>query len=114
MIMADREDIKKAIPNKTKSIPKQIGFLEILKGPEEISFSGVPSGIKVVSIFLINRKLKNTRNTPPSKKINPNKEFKSVETGKVNKSISCKIIPANKMTGGKLIFINLIYQKKLL
>ena len=108
MINADKEDIKKAIPNKIKSIPKQIGFLEILKGQDEISFFGVPSGIKVVSIFLINRKLKNTRNIPASKKINPNKELKSVETGKVNKSISCKITLANKMTGGKLIFINLI------
>ena len=37
-----------------------------------------------------------------------------VETGKVNKSIICKIILTNKMTGGKLIFIDLIYQKKLL
>ena len=85
-----------------------MGFLEILKGPEEISFFGVPSGIKVVSIFFIKRKLKNTRNTPASKKIKPNKELKSVEIGKVNKSISCKITLANKMTGGKLIFIDLI------
>ena len=42
---------------------------QILNGPDAKSFFGVPSGMKVVSIFLINLKLKITRKIPEINKI---------------------------------------------
>jgi hypothetical protein len=85
-----------------------MGFLEILNGPDAKSFFGVPSGMKVVSIFLINLKLKITRKIPEINKINPSKELKSVDIGNENKSTICKNRLASKMMGGKLIFMSLI------
>ena len=106
IIIADKDDIKKATPTKKVSMPKQIGFLENLKGPEEMSTSGVPSGIKVVFIFLINLKLTKTKEIPEMIRIKPNKELRSIGIGKENKRIICNTKLANKMIGGKVIFIN--------
>ena len=76
-----------------------------------MSTSGVPSGIKVVFIFLINLKLTKTKEIPERIRIKPNKELKSTDMGKENKSIICRTMLANKMTGGNVIFIHKIYQK---
>ena len=76
-----------------------------------MSTSGVPSGIKVVFIFLINLKLTKTKEIPEMIRIKPNKELRSIDIGKENKRIICNTKLANKMIGGKVIFINQIYQK---
>ena len=50
--------------------------------------------------------LTKTKEIPERIRIKPNKELKSTDTGKENKSIICKTMLANKMTGGNVIFIN--------
>ena len=68
--------------------------------------SGVPSGIKVVFIFLINLKLTKTKEIPEMIRIKPNKKLRSIDIGKKNKRVICNTKLANKMIGGKVIFIN--------
>ena len=68
--------------------------------------SGVPSGIKVVFIFLINLKLTKTKEIPEMIRIKPNKELRLIDIGKKNKRVICNTKLANKMIGGKVIFIN--------
>ena len=46
--------------------------------------SGVPSGIKVVFIFLINLKLTKTKEIPEMIRIKPNKKLRSIDIGKKN------------------------------
>jgi len=43
---------KIAVPNNMKTIPKYIGCLLILNGPEEINELGISSGLTVVCFFL--------------------------------------------------------------
>ena len=53
-----------------------------------MSTFGVPSGIKVVFIFLINLKLTKTKEIPEITRIKPNKELRSIDIGKENKRIT--------------------------
>ena len=66
-----------------------------------MSTFGVPSGIKVVFIFLINLKLTKTKEIPERIRIKPNKELKSKDMGKENKRIICNTLLVHTMTGGK-------------